>query len=148
MTYNKIRHIELLKRFRDFENQRKDLYTENPDEYMELQEYRIALYNHVCWKRKKEFVLLMENYIHNSIDFEEFEIAFSRLWWETMEVYDTFSLDLKEIKNFEPDLKSDKFGSWVTAIFRQFEVLEDEECTEQEVKDYVRETLRNVQPSL
>ena len=30
MTYNKIRHLELLKRFLDFG---KDLYTENPDEY-------------------------------------------------------------------------------------------------------------------
>lgn len=79
---------------------------------------------------------------------EQFEIAFSQLWWETMKVYDTFEIDLEELKNFELDPKSDRFGSWVTGVFRQFEVLEDEECTEQEVKDYVRNILQEIQAYL
>lgn len=148
MTYNKIRHLELLKRFLDFKNKGKDLYTENRDEYMELQEYRCALYHHIFWKSKEQFVSLMANYTHNSIDFEHFEIAFSRLWKETMKVYHTFEIDLKKLKNFELEPKSDRFGSFITAVFRQFEVLEDEECTEQEVKDYVQNTLREIQPYL
>ena len=148
MTYNKIRHLELLKRFLDFKNKGKDLYTENRDEYMEFQEYKWALYYHIFWKSKEQFILLMANYTHNSIDFEHFEIAFSRLWKETMKVYDTFEIDLKKLKNFELDPKSDRFGSFITAVFRQFEVLEDEECTEQEVKDYVQNTLREIQPYL
>jgi hypothetical protein len=90
----------------------------------------------------------MDNLIHGLIDMEQFEIAFSQLWWETMKVYDTFEIDLKELKNFELDPKSDGFGSWVTSVYRQFEVLEDEECTQQEVKDYVRNTLREIQPYL
>jgi hypothetical protein len=53
----------------------------------------------------------MENYTHNSIDMEQFGIAFSQLWWETMKVYDTFEIDLKKFKNFELDPKSDRFGS-------------------------------------
>jgi hypothetical protein len=57
-------------------------------------------------------------------------------------------IDLKGLKNFELDPKSDGFGSFITAVFRQFEVLEDEECTEQEVKDYVQNTLREIQPYL
>ena len=93
---------------------------------------------------KEQFVLLMENYTHNSIDMKQFEIAFSQLWWETMKVYDTFEIDLKELKNFELDPRSDGFGSLVTSVFRQFEVLEDEECTEQEVKDYVRDIQSNI----
>ena len=148
MTYNKIRHLELLKRFLDFKNKGKDLYTENRDEYMELQEYRCALYHHTFWKSKEQFVLLLESYTHNSVDMEQFEIAFSQLWWETMKVYGTFEIDLKKLKNFELDPKSDRFGSFITAVFRQFEVLEDEECTEQEVKDYVQNTLREIQPYL
>jgi len=148
MTYNKIRHLELLKRFLDFKNKGKDLYTENTDEYMELQEYRCALYHHIFWKSKEQFVLLMENYTHNSIDMEQFEIAFSRLWRDSMKKDKALQIDLKGLKNFELDSKSDGFGSWVTAVFRQFEVLEDEECTEQELKDYVQNTLREIQPYL
>jgi len=148
MTYNKIRHLELLKRFLDFKNKGKDLYTENRDEYMELQEYRCALYHHIFWKSKEQFVLLMENYTHNSIDMEQFEIAFSQLWKETFRAESAFQMDLKRVENLQLDPRSDGFGSWVTAVFRQFEVLEDEECTEQEVKDYVQNTLREIQPYL
>lgn len=36
MTYNNIRHLELLKRFLYLKNQAKELYTENQYEYMEL----------------------------------------------------------------------------------------------------------------
>ena len=70
MTYNKIRNLKLLKRFLDLKTQGKNLYTENRDEYMELQYYRCALYNHIFWKSKKQFILLMETYTHNSIDME------------------------------------------------------------------------------
>jgi hypothetical protein len=57
-------------------------------------------------------------------------------------------IDLKGLKNFELDPRSDRFGTFITTVFRQFEVLEDEEFTEQEVKDYVRNTLREIQPYL
>ncbi len=53
MTYNKIRHLELLKRFLDFRKQGKDLYSENQDEYMELSEYRSALYHHISLEKKE-----------------------------------------------------------------------------------------------
>ncbi len=79
---------------------------------------------------------------------EQFEIAFSQLWWETMTVYNAFEIDLKGLKNFELDPKSDGFGSLVTSVFRQFEVLEDEEYTEQEVKNYVRDIFQKIQPYL
>ena len=40
MTYNKIRCLELLRRFLDLRNQGKDLDRENRNEYMELLHYR------------------------------------------------------------------------------------------------------------
>ena len=61
-----------------------------------------------------------------------------------MKVSDTFQVDLKELKNFELDARSDKFGSLVSAVFRQFEILEDEDCTEQEFKTYVQKILREI----
>jgi len=36
-------------------------------------------------------------------------------------------MDLKQVKNFELDPRSDAFGSFVTFVFRQFEVLKDED---------------------
>lgn len=46
MTYNKIRHLELLRRFLDFKKQGKDLYRKNRNEYMELLHYRGRLEDH------------------------------------------------------------------------------------------------------
>jgi hypothetical protein len=103
------------------------------------------LQDSIFWKRKEQFALLMENLVTDSIDMEEFKIGFSLLWWESMEEDATFTKDPKRV-HLNP--KSYGFCSLVTAIFRQFEVLEDEECTEQEVKDYVQNTLREIQPYL
>lgn len=147
-TYNKIRHLELLRPFLDFRNQGKDLYTENRDEYLELLHYRGTLEDYTFWKSREQFVLLMENFVNDSIDMEQFQIAFSRFWRETFKAHDAFKIDLKRVKNFQYNPRSDRFRSFVTAVFRQFEVLEDEECTEQEVKDYVREVLQEIQPYL
>jgi len=55
---------------------------------------------------------------------------------------------LKGLKNFELDPKSDGFGRFVTFVYRQFEVLEDDKCTEREVKGIVRDALREIQAYL
>ena len=149
--YNNVRHLELLRRFLDFKKQGKniyDFYLEKRDEYSELSRYQCMVNDYIFWTHRKEFVLCMENYVHDSIDFEDFEIAFSRLWETSMKAYIALKIDLKGLKNFELDSKSDGFGSLVTAVFRQFEVLEDEECTEEEVKDYVRDIFQKIQPYL
>ena len=146
--YNKVRHLELLRRFLDFKKQGKNFHKENRDEDLELLHYQSKLQDSIFWKSREQFALLMENFVNDSIDMEEFEIAFSRLWWENMEAHNAFKRDLKGLKNFELDPRSDRFCSFVTSVFRQFEILEDEDCTEQEVKDYVRDILQEIQPYL
>ena len=51
-------------------------------------------------------------------------------------------MDLKRVENLQLDPRLDGFGSMVTGIFRQFEVLKNEECTKPEVKNYVQNTLK------
>jgi hypothetical protein len=99
-------------------------------------------------EEKRAFALLMEDLVTDSIDMEEFQIGFSLLWCESMDEDATFTRDPKRVKNFQLNPKAYGFCSLVTAIFRQFEVLEDEKCTEQEVKDYVRNILQEIQPYL
>ena len=147
-NYNKVRHLELFRRFLDLKKQGKDLYTENRDEGLELLHHQSKLQDSIFWKSREQFVLCMKNYVHDSIDFEHFKIAFSRLWRDSMKEDATFQRDLKRVKNFQHNPRSDQFCSFITAVFRQFEVLEDEDCTEQEVKDYVRDILQEIQPYL
>jgi uncharacterized FAD-dependent dehydrogenase len=46
---------------------------------------------------------------------------------------------LEQIDKYQPSIRSYRFASVIISIYRQFEEVEDEFCTEQEVKDYVKE---------
>ena len=139
MDYNKKRHLKLLKRLLYSKKLNKNFYQENPEDYSELCKYEIIIYDHIFWTRRKDFVLLMENFIDNIIDFEEFETAFSLLFRKTTKEYNTFKIDLKQIDKFQPSTRSYRFASFIGSIFRQFEEVEDEYCTERDVKDFVTE---------
>jgi hypothetical protein len=146
--YNKVRHLELLRCFLDSQKQGKNFHRENRAEDSELLHYQSKLQDSIFWKSREQFALLLENFVNDLINMEEFEIAFSRLWWENIKAHNALKRDLKRVRNFQHNPRADGFCHFVTAVFREFEVLEDEECTEQEVKDYVRDTLREIQPYL
>ena len=138
MIYNQQRHIELLKRLQDFKNQGKNLFIENPEEDSELSKYNIAVEEQVFWTHREDFFLLMKNFLDNILDFDEFETAFSLLYRKTTEEVDMFIIDLKQIEKFQPSPRSYRFASFIGSIFRQFEEVEDESCTERDVKDFVK----------
>ena len=140
MTYNKERHKQLVIRSQDLKNQGKNLFLENPEEDSELSKYNIAVEEQVFWTHREDFFLLMKNFLDNILDFDEFETAFSLLYWRTSKEVDMFKIDLKQIEKFQPSTRSYRFASYINAIFREFEAVEDEYCTEQEIKDYVKET--------
>lgn len=89
-------------RLQDLKNQGKNLFIENPEEDSELSKYNIAIEEQIFLTRRKDFVLLMKNFINNIIDFEEFETAFSLLYSETRKEYNMFKIDLKQIEKFHP----------------------------------------------
>jgi hypothetical protein len=140
MDYNKKRHKQLLERSQYLKNHGKNLLIENPEEDFELSKYNIAVEEQIFLTRRKDFVLLMKNFIDNIIDFEEFETAFSLLYWKTSEEYNMFNIDLKQIEKFQSSpTRPYRFASFIGSIFRQFEEVEDEYCTERDVKDFVKE---------
>ena len=138
MDYNRKRHKQLMIRSQDLKNQGKNLLIENPEEYSELSKYNIAVEEQVFWTHREDFFLLMKNFIDNIINFDEFETAFSLLYRKTTEEVDMFIINLKQIDKFQPSPRSYRFASFIGSIFRQFEEVEDEYCTEQEVKDFVK----------
>ena len=138
MDYSKKRHKQLVIRSQDLKNQGKNLFLENPEEDSELSKYNIAVEEQVFWTHREDFFLLMKNFIDNIINFDEFETAFSLLYRKTSEEVDMFIVDLKQIEKFQPSTRSYRFASFIGSIFRQFEEVEDEYCTKQEVKDSVK----------
>ncbi len=143
MNYNKTRHIELEKRSMDFINMNTSLFKENKKEYKELNKYRIMLFDNLFWLRKNQFVSLMEKFINDSIDIEQFEIEFSLLYQRTNKAFEAFKKNLKLLEKLQLDPRSYEyeFSRFIVTIFRMFETLEDEECTEQNLKDSVKTIL-------
>ena len=139
MIYKKERHKQLVIRSRNLNNQGKTLFRENPEEYYELLDYEIAVEEQIFWTNRGEFFLVMKDFLDNIINFDEFETAFTLLYLKTREEFDVFVIDLKQIEKFQPSTRSDRFAGYINAIFREFEAVEDECCTEQEVKYYVKE---------
>ena len=134
MIYNKEKHKQLVIRSRDLKNQGKTLFRENPEEYSELLDYEIAVEEQIFWTNRGEFFLVMKDFLDNIINFDEFETAFTLLYLKTREEFDVFVIDLKQIEKFQPSTRSDRFAGYINAIFREFEALEDEYCTEQDIR--------------
>ena len=138
MDYNRKRHKQLMIRSQDLKNQGKNLFIENPEEDSKLSKYNIAVKEQVFWTHREDFFLLIKNFIDNIFYFDEFETTFSLLYRKTTEKIDMFIINLKQIDKFQPSPRSYRFASFIGSIFRQFEEVEDEYCTEQEVKDFVK----------
>ena len=139
MIYNKERHKQLVIRSQDLKNQGKNIFLENPKESSELSKYNVEIEEQVFWTHRENFVLIMKNFLENILDFDEFETAFSLLNDEVRKEVNMFEIDLEQIDKFQPSTRSYRFASFIGSIYRQFESVEDEYCTEQEVKDSVKE---------
>lgn len=144
------RHIELEKYSQDLQKQGKWLFKENPEENAELMKFHIILFDEILWRHRDEFALMMENFLNGLIQTEEFETKFSLLFEKTRKEFKTYQDDLEKLKklNLDPKSSESKFGARMTLIFRQFEVLEDEECNEQDLKEYVKNIFLLIQPYL
>ena len=90
----------------------------------------------------------MKDFLDDIINFDEFETAFRLLYYKTREKFGMFIIDLKQIEKFQPSTRSDRVAHYINAIFREFEAVEDEYCTEQELKDYVKEVYLKCQKFL
>ena len=106
--------------------------------------YQGVLANHLFWVEREEFLVIIEQFLNNTIEFEQFENQFSKLWVKTQLQSHKDTRNSLIIKTIDPDPKSDSFCSRMTAIYRGFEEIEDEVSTEEELKLFVKRLLIEV----
>lgn len=90
----------------------------------------------------------MENFINDSIDAEELSDSFSGLHRKTVDAHDTFEIDFEKLEDFQPDPRSNGFGSLMTFVYRECEGLEEEYYTKEQFKDLVRDVMPKIQQYL
>ena len=106
--------------------------------------YQGVLANHLFWVEREEFLVIIEQFLNNTIEFEQFENQFSKLWVKTQLQSHKDTRNSLIIKTIDPDPKSDSFCFYMIAIYRGFEEIEDEVSTEEELKLFVKRLLIEV----
>ena len=139
MNYNNARHKQLVLRSQALKTQGKSLWIEDPKASFELSHYKISVEEQVFWAHRQNFFLIMESFINNILDFDEFETVFESLYRKVGKEEDMLQIDLEYIDKFQPSTRPYTFASVMGAIYRTFEEVEDEYTTKQEAKDYVKE---------
>ena len=118
MTYNRNRHVELLKRSQDFKNQGKSFYQQSINEYLEFCKYQGAIQSYIDWESRHQFAFLMKKFVTGIIDGEEFSDSFHALSQKLIDKFDAFILELnsEKLKDFNPDVRSTEFGSFISFL--------------------------------
>jgi hypothetical protein len=145
--YNKERYITIVNELNEAKAKGIDWFKENPKKRMELLSYQSVLSNHLFWLEREEFLVIIEKFLNNTIEFEQFEDEFSELWVQTQLQSHKDNRNSLVIKTIDPDPQSDSFCSRVTAIYRGFEEIEDEDWTKEEMKPFVKSILIKIKSS-
>ena len=131
MNYNQKKHIQLLKRSQDLQNQGKDLFQENQKEYFELAQYNIVVEEHFFWQDRYKIFLLMENFLTRKIDCQLFCDHVYGLRCKLINKCEKFRLELlsssEKIKDFQPDERGKNLSGFLTGLFCECECLDDTE---------------------
>lgn len=119
MIYNQQRHIELLKRSQDFNNQGKSFYTESREEFLELSSYNAAVNQTILWQQRYKINEFMQDFLNKKIDGEEFCDHVFGLRSNLIIACDQFRIQLSagEVTDFQPDPKSKKLSGFLTGLF-------------------------------
>ena len=130
MAYNQERHIELLKRSQNLKNQGKIFFYENQEEDFELSEYQIAVEKHIFWEDRYQVLSLLEDFLNNKIDGEEFCDRVYGLRHKLRRTSEKFKLELisnsETMKNFKPDERSEKLSGFLTSLYCECEHFDEE----------------------
>lgn len=145
--YNKERYITIVNELNEAKTKGIRWFKENPKKRMELLRYQIVLSNHIFWLKRKEFLVIIEKFLNNTVEFEQFENEFSKLWFQTQLQSHKDTRNSLVIKTINPDPQSDSFCSRMTAIYRGFESIQDEYWTKEEMKSFVESILIEMKSS-
>ena len=145
--YNKERYIAIVNELNKAKAKGIRWFKENPQKYNELLNYQGILENHLFRLEREEFLVIIEKFLNNTIEFEQFEDEFSKLWVKTQITSCRGKRNSILIKMIDPDPQSDSFCSRMTAIYRGFELIEDEDWTKEEMKPFVESILIEMKSS-
>jgi hypothetical protein len=153
MKYDEIKYLDLLRYSNRLKKQGKFLYDEDEQAYLELLQYQILIRDHVFWKKKQNFILLITDFLNKILNTEEFINEFFYIHNQIEAMHEAFKTDFEKLKNFEPDSRSIGFGDPIEEIFinsDNFEpdTKEDRNYNKELFKDSIKHSFLQIQKYL
>jgi len=125
-TFNKVRYIELLKKDRGLDSKNSSLYKENRIEYRELLSYGGILQNQIIYKRRHDYISLIEKYVTNEIDSLLLRLQFFYIQREDRKIKKDLEKDFERLSTVSIDSKSGDFSLLINDIFNACEALKSD----------------------
>lgn len=119
---NKDRFIELFKKMQDVG---ASLWIETPLEGAELSRYRIMLDDQIMYDQCSDYLFLLQEYLNRNISMGHFSVEWHKYYGEYLETSARLETDLKALRLFPMDSKSDGFGEIILEIYSELEFLQD-----------------------
>jgi len=141
MDYDRKKHIKLLTNALELKKFNKDF-----EDWRELLNYEVLVVDQIFWTKRKQFLPVIFDFITGKVDYDNFETAFLLLFNPTQKEASTLKRDISYIEKFQPISEAKGFSSNIYVIYRLLEDVEDEYCTEGDVRDYLMKlfvTLQN-----
>jgi len=102
------------------------------------------------WRCQNDYLKLMENFLNNKINFEEFDREFLKIWSMNRDKPKTWNEFLAIINNFKLN-QFEGFSSVISRLFEDIEIVqsdplfkEDYEITEEQLKERIKVILLEI----
>ena len=118
-TYNKERHIELLKYSQYLKKKGKFIGDESQNDYLELLSYSAIQANHLNWETQDHYLKLLKKFEERKIDISDFCIAFCKRSELNNDVSNILESNLILLA---PHSKSGEFAAFIEQICDDCEV--------------------------
>lgn len=140
-----------MKLSQDLDNQGKNFFKENREEYLELSNYNIAVQHYILWQDRYQISLSMEDFLNRKIDGEEWCDRVYGLRRNLVNKCEKFNLELtfglEKIKAFQPDERSKKLSGFSTSFYFKCEHFE-EDYENEEFYNSIKNGVLNFQKAL
>lgn len=106
-------YLKLVKYEQELKSEGKTLSQENWEDYIKLIQYELVILDHLNWKEKSRYFLLITNFLDKKIDIHEYIPQFYELEFEMQSLVKELKLDFEKLKEFEPNSVSKGFSKLI-----------------------------------
>lgn len=135
MIFDRQKCLELMEESKKLRQKGKSLYDLDPIKSQKLTQYITLLWDHIFWKSKDQYLQIIEFFLSEWMNIDEFIDQFSRLRRSNMTASEKLEENLKNEIDFQPNLESRGFTKIISSIYDIIELFDPEVTLQMNLRD-------------